>query len=108
MLGVFIPGGIFLILDSPVEQREPVDYPGPWGGQWLQLPDGSVRATAIQLVYDYRAVVTAQETSVYTLAYDGATDTLTGTAEWREVGRDGTVRRTATVSITSTRVGIEG
>ena len=108
MPGVFIPGGIFLILDSPVEQREPVDYPGPWGGQWLQLPDGSVRARVVQFNYDRRAVVTAEETAVYTFAYNGATDTLTGTAEWREVSRDGTVRRTATVSITSTRVGIEG
>ena len=108
MLGVFIPGGVLLVLDCPVEQREPADYPGPWGGQWLQLPDGSVRATAIQLVYDRRAVVTAEETAVYTLAYDGATDTLTGTGEWREVGRDGTVRRTGTASVTGTRVGVQG
>ncbi len=46
-LGVFIPGGVFLMLDSPVDQtfyQETVDYSGSWGGQWLQLPDGSVRA----------------------------------------------------------------
>ena len=110
-LGVFIPGGVFLILDSPIDQtfdQEPADYPGSWGGQWLQLPDGSVRARAIQLVYDPRAVVTAQEMSTFTLAYNGGTDTLTGTAEWREVGPDDTVRRTRTVSITATRVGVEG
>ena len=108
MLAVFIPGGVFLILDSPVEQQDPVDYPGPWAGQWLQLPDGSVRATAIQLVYDRRAVVTAEETAVCTLAYNGATDTLTGTGEWGEVGRDGTVRRMNRSSLTGTRVGVEG
>ena len=110
-LGVFIPGGVFLILVSPIDQtvdQETPEYSGSWGGQWLQLPDGSVRARAIQLVYDPRAVVTAQEMSTFTLAYNGATDTLTGTAEWREVDPDGTVRRTRTASITGTRVGIEG
>jgi hypothetical protein len=110
-LGVFIPGGVFLILDGPIDQtfdQESADYPGPWGGQWLQLPDGSVRARAIQLVYDPRAVVTAQEMSTFTLAYNGATDTLTGTVDWREVGPNGTVRRTHTASITATRVGVEG
>jgi len=51
---VFLSGGVFLVIDSPVEPSAdrasgPTDYVGPYAGQWLQLPGGEVRATAIQL-----------------------------------------------------------
>src|SRR3954464_2010711 len=86
VLFVFIPGGVFLGLDSPVEppadRNAPpntIEYVGPNAGQWLQLPSGEVRVTALQLNYDARAVVTSEEVSTYVLAYDGASDTLAGT-----------------------------
>src|SRR5207253_1492516 len=42
---VFLPGGVFFVLDSPVEpsadrSRGPTDYVAPYAGQWLQLPSG--------------------------------------------------------------------
>src|SRR4051812_1643010 len=48
---IFLPGGVFLVLDSPVQPAaDPsagaINYVGPYGGQWLQMPDGEVRVTA--------------------------------------------------------------
>jgi hypothetical protein len=113
-LAVFIPGGVFLGLDSPIapaidprSTSEGVDHAGPWGGQWLQLPDGSVRATAIQLNYDRQAAVISEEWTSYTLAYNGATDTIAGTYEWRATARDGTLLYSNSGQIQGTRVRAE-
>jgi hypothetical protein len=112
-LAVFIPGGVFLGLDSPVEPGESrpgqdsIDYPGQWAGQWLQLPDGHVRVTSIQLNYDRRAVVISEEWASYTLTYNGTTDTISGTWEWRETRRDGTLLFSTTGTIEGTRVKVE-
>ena len=91
---VFFPGGIFLILDSPVEPSAnpsagPTEYVAPYAGQWLQLPSGEVRATAVQLNYNLDAIVTSVEHMDVSVRYDGATDTFAGTINWREVTPDG-------------------
>jgi hypothetical protein len=91
---VFFPGGIFLILDSPVEPAAnpsagPTEFAAPYAGQWLQLPGGEVRATAVQLNYNLDAIVTSVESMDVSVRYDGATDTFAGTINWREVTPDG-------------------
>ena len=91
---VFFPGGILLILDSPVEPSAnpsagPTEYVAPYAGQWLQLPGGEVRATAVQLNYNLDAIVTLVEYMDVSVRYDGATDTFAGTIDWREVTPDG-------------------
>jgi hypothetical protein len=108
---VVIPGGVFLGLDSPIEPTadpnddpQATEYAGPNAGQWLQLPNGDVRVTVLQLNYDRLAVVTSEEVSQYTLTYDGASDTLAGTREWREMAPDGRLISSATGSIQGTRV----
>jgi hypothetical protein len=113
-LVVFIPGGVFLTLDSPVEvpvnpgaTPDPGDYQGGYAGQWLQLPSGEVRATALQLNYDRRAVVTSEEVVTYTIAYNGAADTIAGAWEWRETASDGRPLFTSTGPLAGTRVGVE-
>jgi hypothetical protein len=111
---VFIPGGVFLSLDSPVEPTadpndapDAIEYAGPNAGQWLQLATGEVRATALQLNYDHRAVVTSEEVSQYTLVYDGAGDTLSGTRDWRETAADGRLVSTASGTVQGTRVRVD-
>ena len=84
-----------------------MDHAGPWAGQWLQLPDGTVRATSIQLNYDRQAVVISEEWTSYTLAYNGATDTIAGPYEWRATTRDGTVLFSNSGLIQGTRVRVE-
>jgi hypothetical protein len=113
-LMVFIPGGVFLNLDSPVElpadrtaAMDPVDYQGAYAGQWLQLPSGEVRATALQLNYDRRAVVTSEEVVSYTITFDGSADTIAGTWEWRETASDGRPLFASTGPFTGTRVKVE-
>ncbi len=91
---VFLSGGVFLLLDSPVEPAAdrsagPTNYVGPYGGQWLQLPSGEVRATAVQLNYNLDAIVTSVEYVDLSLRYDGAADSLVGTMDWREESPDG-------------------
>jgi hypothetical protein len=111
---IFIPGGVFLTSDSPAEPPadpaggDAVDYQGLYAGQWLQLPSGEIRVTALQLDYDRRAVVTSEEAIHYTLSYNGAADTLAGTWEWRETAPDGRVLFTSTGPVTGTRVKVEG
>lgn len=114
-LVAFFPGGVLLTSDSPVEPpagpqaaSRAVDYQGAYLGQWLQLPSGEVRATALQLNYDQRAVVTSEELVSYTFAYDGATDTLAGTWEWRETAPDGRLLFSATGPLAGARVRVEG
>jgi hypothetical protein len=111
-LVMFMVGGVFLGNYSPAEPTSDrtgvsgtLDYQGLQGGQWLQLATGAVRARAVQLNYDLQGRVTHEEHYVYLLTYDGATDSLSGTAEWREVSTDGRVTFTVTVPITGTRVG---
>jgi hypothetical protein len=111
---VVIPGGVFLGLDSPVEPvADPnappsaIEYAGLNAGQWLQLPSGEVRVTVLQLNYDLRAVVTSEEVSQYTLIYDGATDALAGTRQWRETTPDGRLISSATGPIQGTRVRVD-
>ena len=112
-LFVFFPGGIFLILDSPVEPAAnpsagPTEFAAPYAGQWLQLPSGEVRATAVQLNYNLDAIVTAVEYLDVSVRYDGATDTFAGTIDWREETPDGAtvfaVAPTHTVTGTPVRV----
>ena len=114
-VAMFIPGGVFLVIDSPIEPAsariagpDPVDYQGPHGGQWLQLPSGDVRARSLQLSYNQRAQVTHEEHAHYTLTYNGATDTIGGPFEWRELSPDGRVLLTRSGSISGTRVAVEG
>jgi hypothetical protein len=111
---VFIPGGVFLGLDSPLEPTaDPADaldlteYAGPNAGQWLQLPNGQVRVTVLQLNYDRRAIVSSEEFSHYTLAYDGASDTIAGSREWRETTPDGRLVSSASGPIQGTRIRVE-
>jgi hypothetical protein len=113
-MAVFIPGGVFLGLDSPIapaidpgSTSDQLDHAGPWGGQWLQLPDGRVRATSLQLNYDRQAIVVSEEWISYTLAYNGATDTIAGTYEWRASARDGTLLHSNSGQIQGTRVRVE-
>lgn len=114
LLFIFIPGGVFIESDSPVEPpvdpRAPpgaTEYVGLFAGQWLQLPSGEVRVTALQLNYDARAVVTSEELSHYVLVYDGASDTIAGTREWRETARDGRLLLSSTGPIEGTRVRVQ-
>jgi hypothetical protein len=111
---VFIPGGVFLSLDSPVsltanlsEPPDTMDYAAPNAGQWLQLPSGEVVVTAFSLNYDRAAVVRSEEWSRYTVTYNGAADTIAGTREWRVVAPDGRLLRSNAVPIGGTRVGVE-
>jgi hypothetical protein len=111
LLLIFIPGGVFLSPDSPVEPaadptapRDSVDYQGMYAGQWLQLPSGEVRATALQLDYDRRAVVTSEEVVDYAISYDGNADTIAGTWEWRETASDGRLLFSSTGPLAGTRV----
>jgi hypothetical protein len=110
---VFFPGGVFFVVDSPVEPAAdrrggPSNYVGPYAGQWLQLPSGEVRATAVQLNYNVDAIVTAVEYLDVSVRYDGATDTFAGTIDWREETPDGAtvfaVAPTHTVTGTPVRV----
>src|SRR3954464_1789656 len=114
VLFVFIPGGVFLGLDSPVEAPadrnappDAIEYVGPNAGQWLQLLNGDVQVTALQLNYDSRAVVTSEEVSRYLLSYDGASDRIVGTREWRETARDGRLLLSNTGTIEGTRVQVQ-
>ena len=107
-LFIFFPGGIFLILDSPVEPAAnpsagPTEYVAPYAGQWLQLPGGEVRATAVQLNYNLDAIVTSVEYVDVSLRYDGAADSFVGTMDWREESPDG-----ATVFATAAAYPITG
>ena len=91
---VFLPGGVFFVLDSPVEpaangSASPTDYVPPFAGQWLELPSGEVRATGVQLNYNLEAIVTSVEYLDVSLRYDGATDTFAGSIDWREETPDG-------------------
>jgi hypothetical protein len=111
---VLIPGGVFLGLDSPLEPTgdpsDPPDlleYAGLNAGQWLQLPNGDVRVTVLQLNYDRQAVVTSEEVSQYTLTYDAASDTLAGTREWRETTPDGRLISSTAGTMRGTRVRVE-
>jgi hypothetical protein len=111
---VFIPGGVFLGLDSPLEPTaDPTDapdrteYAGLNAGQWLQLPNGDVRVTVLQLNYDRRAIVSSEEVSHYTLSYDGASDTIAGTREWRETTPDGRLVSSASGPIQGIRIRVE-
>jgi hypothetical protein len=113
-LAIFIPGGVFLGLDSPVEGAsprvggpEPMDHEGAHAGQWLQLPGGVVRAKTLQLSYSARSQVTHEEHTSYNLTYDGATDTIGGTFEWRELRPDGQVLLVNTGSVMATRVAVD-
>jgi hypothetical protein len=115
LLLVFIPGGVFLGLGSPVERAsariagpDPLDYQGLEAGQWLQLPSGDVRARSVKLNYNARAQVTHEEQTSYTLTFNGATDTIEGTADWQELGVDGRVLITMSASVSGTRVAVEG
>jgi hypothetical protein len=114
LLFVFIPGGVFLGLDSPVEPPadrsappNAIEYVGLNAGQWLPLPNGDVQVTALQLNYDARAVPTSEEVSNYVLTYDGASDTIAGTREWRETARDGRLLLSNRGTLTGTRVRVE-
>jgi hypothetical protein len=114
LIFVFIPGGVFLGLDSPVEPPvrpgvppNAIEYAGLNAGQWLQLPNGEVRVTALQLNYDTRAVLTSEELSTYALSYDGASDTIAGTREWRETAPDGRLFLATTGRIEGTRVRVQ-
>lgn len=106
---VFIPGGVFLFLDSPVEPTanpadDPtfVEYTGPYAGQWLEDAGGTVRASALQINYNRLAIATSTERNTFALTYDGASDAISGTRQWRETTLDdieilssvGTVRGT--------------
>jgi hypothetical protein len=111
VLFVFIPGGVFLDLDSPVEPpadrgapSSTIEYAGLNAGQWLPLPSGEVQVAALQLNYDNRAVVTSEEVSRYVLTYDGASDTIAGMREWRETTRDGRLLLSNSGPIEGTRV----
>jgi hypothetical protein len=66
-----------------------------------------VRATALQLNYDRRAVVTSEEVVNYAFTYNGAADTLSGSWEWRETASDGRPLFTSTGPLAGTRVGVE-
>jgi hypothetical protein len=114
LIFVFIPGGVFLGLDSPVEPPvgpgvppNAIEYVGLNAGQWLQLPNGDVQVTTIQLNYDARAVVTSEELSTHLLTYDGASDTIAGTREWRETARDGRLLLSNVGRIEGTRVRVQ-
>jgi hypothetical protein len=115
LLMIFIPGGVFLSPDSPVEPpanasqtSQPMDFQGMYAGQWLQLPSGEVRVTALQLNYDRRAVMTSEEVVTYSVIYDGNTDTLSGTWEWRETASHGRLLFESTGPVTGTRVKVGG
>jgi hypothetical protein len=91
---VFFVGGVFMVLDSPIEisanpNAMKSDYIGPFAGQWLQLPNGDVRASGVQLNYNGDAVVTSVEYLEATLHYDGGTDTFAGSINWREEDANG-------------------
>jgi hypothetical protein len=111
---VIFPGGIFLGFDSPIESVGPLngtprslEYAGPNAGQWLQMPNGDVRVTLLQLNYDDRVVVTSEEWSQYTLTYNAANDTLSGTREWRLQAPDGRVIATNVGTMQATRIGVD-
>src|SRR5215208_2663758 len=50
----FLPGGVFLVLDAPVEPTSSlmddpaaIEYTGPAAGQWADLGNGQVRAGSV-------------------------------------------------------------
>jgi hypothetical protein len=97
-IDVFIPGGIYLRFDAPVERTAnlndiptAIEYVGPFAGQWIQLPTGDVRVTAVQLNYDRMAVLWTEERLDLDLTYDAGTGTISGTYDWRETALDGTL-----------------
>jgi hypothetical protein len=97
-LDVFLHGGIYLRFDSPVERTasltdipDAIEYTGPFAGQWTQLPSGDVRVTAVQLNYDRTATLWSEERLALNLRHDAATDTMSGTYDWRETALDGTL-----------------
>lgn len=110
---VFFAGGVFMILDSPIEvSANPgvmkTDYIGPFAGQWLQMPNGDVKASGVQLNYNGDAVVTSVEYIDATLHYDGGTDTFAGSINWREEDANGTSLANAPAhSITGTPIRVK-
>lgn len=108
---VFIPGGIYLIIDSPVERTAnlgdiptAVEYVGPYAGQWLLAAKSEVRATAIQLNYDGLAALWSEERVDYNLTYDAASGMMSGTWDWRETGSDGAVILAAQGTVEGSRI----
>jgi hypothetical protein len=114
LICVFIPGGVYLQLDSPVEPPadralppNEIEYTGPNAGQWLQMPNGEIRVSALQFNYDARAVMTSEEVSTLVFTYDGASDTVAGTREWRETARDGRLLLSTTGTMQGTRIRVQ-
>lgn len=112
---VFIPGGVFLFLDSPVEPTasqsdDPtqIEFAGPFAGQWLEDAAGGVRASAVQLNYNRLAIATSNERNTLTLTYDAASDTISGTRQWRETTLDGIEILSATGTVRGTRIRADG
>lgn len=108
---VFIPGGVFLFLDSPVEPTanpadDPsfIEYAGPYAGRWLEDAGGAVRASALQINYNRLAIATSTERNSFALTYDGATDTISGTRQWRETTLDGIEILASVGSVRGTRI----
>jgi hypothetical protein len=110
---VFIPGGIFLIIDSPVERTAnlsdiptAVEYVGPYAGQWLQEASGTIHATAIQLNYDGLATHWSEERVNYTLTLDESAGSIRGEWDWRETARDGSLILAAGGTIEGFRISL--
>jgi hypothetical protein len=95
-IDVFFPGGIYLQFNAPVERTAnlrdiptAIEYVGPFAGQWIQLPTGDVRVTAVQLNFDRMATLWTEERLDLNLRYDAATGRMSGTYDWRETALDG-------------------
>lgn len=115
VLFVFIPGGIFLDLDTPIEvtaspadEATATEYAGIFAGQWLQTPSGAIQAACVQFNYGPTGAKTSEERMDLTFTYDGATDTIRGTRQWRETAADGRLISSATGEVRGTRVGVTG
>ena len=113
-IAVFIPGGIFLHLDAPVELTanlrdipDAIEHVGQFAGQWVEQPDGSVRVLAIQLNYDRRPVLTSEERVTITATLEPGGNSFSGSFRWRETTLAGTEVLASEGDIRGTRITVD-
>jgi hypothetical protein len=110
VLAAFLPGGVVVSFDSPVEQppvqdqlADAIQYVGAFVGQWLQAADGSVRAGLMQLNYSRTTIVTSVERMDWTITRMSP-DAFTGERAWNEQLPDGSLISQARGTIRGERI----
>jgi hypothetical protein len=97
VLCAFLPGGVALSFDGPVEQppvqdqlADAIQYVGAFVGQWLQTSDDAAQVGMMQLNYSRNTTVASIERMDWNLTRESA-DAFAGERAWNEQLPDGTL-----------------